>query len=167
LRVLRYDRFTYRAGTKPSSGAETMAHEVADVLAIADALDGPLVVVGHSSGAVVALQAAKQRDGSVRATGRRHGGARRRGATACPGGLDQGDPAEAIAVDIGDIVGMQALARFMRVVPPLRSAMSRFGPGQIADDEARESVGVGLDQYVRITTPALLLGGAKSPAHHA
>ena len=169
LRVLRYDRFTYRAGTQPSSGAETMAHEVADVLAIADALDGPLVVVGHSSGAVVTLQAARQRtfagmvlyEPPVAVTEPLGGEALRRARAA----LDAGKKGEAIAIHIGDIVGMHGLARLIRVVPPVRRAMSRFAPGQIADDEALESVGVGLDQYARIRTPALLLGGAKSPAH--
>src|SRR5262249_47462499 len=79
--------------------------------------------------------------------------------------LDRGDPGRAMTIHMGDIVKMRGLARFMRVFPPVRRALSRFAAGQIADDEALESGGVGLDQYAGITTPSLLLGGAKSPAH--
>lgn len=38
-------------------------------------------------------------------------------------------------------------------------------PGQVADDEALESLGVGIDRYARLDLPVLLLGGGRSPAH--
>ena len=80
--------------------------------------------------------------------------------------LDAGDPDRAIVIHLRDIVRMPAaLIALIRVVPPVRRAMSRFAAGQIADDEALESLGVGLGAYGRITTPVLLLGGAKSPDH--
>ena len=169
LRALRYDRYTYRGTVENQSGEEIMAREVADVLAIADAINGPLLVVGHSSGGVVALQAARRRnfDGlvlyepPVAVTEPLGGDALRRARAA----LDAGKAGQAMEIHIRDIVGMRGLARSMRLFPPVKRAMSRFAAGQIADDEALESVGVGLDQYAGITTPALLLGGAKSPAH--
>lgn len=169
LRTLRYDRYLYR--TVPvTGGAEAMDREVDDVLAIADAVGGPLVAVGHSSGAVVALEAALRRPfaglllyeppvADVEPIG---GEALRRARAA----LDAGDPDRAIAIHLREIVGGPAtLLALARVFPPVRRAMSRFAAGQIADDEALESLGVGLDRYRRITTPVLLLGGAKSPAH--
>src|SRR3954451_20111379 len=36
---------------------------------------------------------------------------------------------------------------------------------QISDNEAIESLGVGLDRYAKLAVPALLLGGAKSQSH--
>src|SRR4051794_28353088 len=57
FRVLVYDRPIYRSADPPR-GAEAMAAEVADLRTVADAVGEPLLVVGHSSGAVVVLQAA-------------------------------------------------------------------------------------------------------------
>jgi len=169
LRALRYDRYPYRADTPRGGGEEIMAREVADVLAIATAISGPLLVVGHSSGAVVALQAARQRsfaglvlyEPPVAVTEPLGGEALKRARAA----LDAGKAGQAMEIHIRDIVGMRTVARVMRVFPPLKRAMGRFATGQIADDESLESVGIGLDQYAGITSPALLLGGAKSPAH--
>jgi len=57
FRVLRFDRRTYSVpgGVEPSA---TMENEVSDVLAVAAAAGEPVVLAGHSSGAVVALEAA-------------------------------------------------------------------------------------------------------------
>jgi pimeloyl-ACP methyl ester carboxylesterase len=57
FRVLRFDRRTYRrpGGAEPTA---TMENEVNDVLAVAAAAGEQVVLVGHSSGAVVALEAA-------------------------------------------------------------------------------------------------------------
>jgi pimeloyl-ACP methyl ester carboxylesterase len=43
--------------------------------------------------------------------------------------------------------------------------MRRFAAAQIADDEALESLGLGLDRYAAIGVPVLLLTGERSPAH--
>ena len=169
LRSLRYDRYLYRT-TPVTGGADAMEHEVDDVLAIADAVDGPLLVVGHSSGAVVALEAALRRDfaglllyeppvADVAPIG---GEALRRARAA----LDAGDPDQAIAIHLREIVGGPAtLVALMKVLPPVRRAMRRLAAGQIADDEALESLGVGLERYRRVTLPVVLLGGGRSPAH--
>src|SRR5258705_180648 len=80
--------------------------------------------------------------------------------------LDAGDPDRAIAIHTRDIVGSPvALVALMRFVPPIRNTMRRFASSQIADDEAIESLGVGLDRYAALDLPVLLLGGERSPAH--
>jgi pimeloyl-ACP methyl ester carboxylesterase len=69
FRVLRFDRWTYRddhADGAPS-GAEAMAAEVADVLAVAAATGARPLLVGHSSGAVVALESALAAPSAFRA----------------------------------------------------------------------------------------------------
>jgi pimeloyl-ACP methyl ester carboxylesterase len=171
FRVLRFDRLTYRHDPPPT-GADAMAGEVTDVLAIASAVEGPLLLVGHSSGAVVALQsalAAPSRfagmllyEPPVAVTEPLGGDALRRARAA----LEAGDPDRAMAIHSRDIAGSPPLAvAFMRLVPPVRHAMRGYAAGQIADDEALESLGVGIDRYAALDLPVLLLGGARSPAH--
>src|SRR5262245_38197849 len=174
FRVLRFDRWTYRTDKPPraAAGAATMAAEVADVLAVAAAVEGPLLLVGHSSGAVVALQsalAAPSRfaglllyEPPLAVTEPLGGDALRRARAA----LDAGDPDRAIAVHLREIVQMPRLAvAAMRLVPPVRTVLRGDAAAQIADDEAIESLGVGLSRYARLDLPVLLLGGARSPAH--
>src|SRR5690242_20866958 len=57
FRVLRFDRRTYSVpgGVEPTA---TMENEVSDVLAVAAAAGEPVVLAGHSSGGVVALETA-------------------------------------------------------------------------------------------------------------
>jgi pimeloyl-ACP methyl ester carboxylesterase len=57
FRVLRFDRRPYRiaGGLEPTAPTE---NEVSDVLAIAAFVGEPVPLVGYSSGAVVALEAA-------------------------------------------------------------------------------------------------------------
>ena len=57
FRVLRFDRRPYRSAID-ATPVESMAGEVADVLAVTSAVAEPILLVGHSSGAVVALEAA-------------------------------------------------------------------------------------------------------------
>jgi pimeloyl-ACP methyl ester carboxylesterase len=131
-----------------------MAAEVRDVLAVADAVAGPLLlVVGHSSGAVVALQSA------LAAPSRFAGLVRARAA------LDSGEPGRAIAIHLREIVGMSRLAvAGVRRVPPIWQVVRGYAAAQITDDEAIESLGVGLDRYASLDLPVLLLGGERSPA---
>lgn len=171
FRILRFDRLIYRQDPPPI-GAEAMAGEVTDVLAIASAVDGPLLLVGHSSGAVVALQsalAAPSRFAGMLlyeppvAVSEPVGGDALRRARAA---LDAGDPEGAMAIHLRDILGSPPLAvAVMRLLPPVRHATRRYAAGQIADDEALESLGVGLDRYAELDLPVLLLGGARSPAN--
>jgi pimeloyl-ACP methyl ester carboxylesterase len=172
FRVLRLDRRTYRADPLPARPADLMAGEVDDVLAVAAAVDRPLLLVGHSSGAVVALQCALARPDRFAgmllyepplAVDEPLGGEALLRAKAA---LDRGDPDEAMAIHMRDIVHLpRGLVFAFRHIPPLRDRLRLMTAGQIADDEALESLGVGLDRYAGIDVPTLLLGGDRSPRH--
>lgn len=173
FRVLAHDRPTYRAipaGLRPPPSG--MAAEVAEVLALADfAGDRPLLV-GHSSGGVVALEAARTAPTSFRglvlyeppvAVDAPLGGA---ALTRARAAIDADDPSRAMAVFLREIVGTAPLAvSAMRAIPPLWRSQCRHAAAQIADTEAIESLGVGLDRYRALAVPTLLLTGDRSPAH--
>jgi pimeloyl-ACP methyl ester carboxylesterase len=53
----------------------------------------------------------------------------------------------------------------LRRVPPVWQVVRGHAPAQITDDEAIESLGVGLGRYARLDLPVLLLSGGGSPAH--
>jgi pimeloyl-ACP methyl ester carboxylesterase len=169
FRVLTYDRPTYRT-TPPPRGAAAMAAEVAELLAIADAVQEPLLVVGHSSGGVVALEAAlRHRFAGLLlyeppvAVDRPIGGEALVRARAA---LDHGDPHAAMVIHARDIVRAGRLgALVFRLVPALGRTLIAHAEGQVADDEALESLGVGVDRYAAVDAPVLLLGGARSPDH--
>jgi pimeloyl-ACP methyl ester carboxylesterase len=174
FRVLRFDRWTYRgghAGAAPA-GAGTMAAEVRDVLAVTAAVGERPLLVGHSSGAVVALESALAApttfSGMVLyeppvAVDEPLGGEALRRARAA---LDAGDPDRAVTIHMREIVGAGRLGiAAMRRVPPVWQVVRNHAAAQIADDEAIESLGVGLGRYARLDLPVLLLGGGRSPAH--
>jgi len=174
FRVLRFDRWTYRDGHAAASpaGADTMAAEVADVLAVAAATGERPLLVGHSSGAVVALESALAAPAAFRAMVLYEppvapaeplgGEALRRARVA----LDAGDPDRAITIHLREIAGYgRLLVAAIRRVPPAWQVVRGHAAAQIADDEAIESLGVGLDRYARLDLPVLLLGGDRSPAH--
>jgi pimeloyl-ACP methyl ester carboxylesterase len=174
FRVVRFDRWTYRDGHADvaPAGADAMAAEVGDVLAVAAAVGGRPLLVGHSSGAVVALESALAAPSAfggmvlyeppVAVVEPLGGEALRRARAA----LDAGDPDRAITIHIREIVGAGRLAvAAMRRVPPIWQVVRGHAPAQITDDEAIESLGVGLDRYARLYLPVLLLGGGRSPAH--
>jgi pimeloyl-ACP methyl ester carboxylesterase len=174
FRVLRFDRWTYRDGHADASpaGADAMAAEVGDVLAVAAAAGERPLLVGHSSGAVVALESALAAPAAFRgmvlyeppvAPAAPLGGAALRRARAA---LDAGDPDRAIAIHLREIVGFGRVGvAVMRRVPPIWQHNRGYAAAQISDDEAIESLGVGLGRYARLDLPVLLLGGGRSPAH--
>jgi pimeloyl-ACP methyl ester carboxylesterase len=174
FRVLRFDRWTYRAGHAGAgpTGADAMAAEVRDVLAVTAAVGGRPLLVGHSSGAVVALESALAAPSAFSgmvlyeppvAVDEPLGGETLRRARAA---LDAGDPDRAITIHMREIVGAGRLGvAAMRLVPPVWQVVRDHAPAQITDDEAIESLGVGLDRYARLDLPVLLLGGGRSPAH--
>lgn len=143
-----------------------------DVLAIAARVGEPIVLVGHSSGAVVALEAALAAptrfagmvlyEPPVAPTAPLGGEALVRANAA----LKDGDPGRAMEIHLRDIVQVSGpMFRIVRSIPPLWRRMSLYGPGQIADDNALESLGVGLQRYGDVDIPVLLLGGGRSPKH--
>jgi pimeloyl-ACP methyl ester carboxylesterase len=149
-----------------------MAAEVGDVLAVAAAARERPLLVGHSSGAVVALESALAAPAAFRAlvlyeppvavTEPLGGEALRRARAA----LDAGHPARAITIHLREIAGGGRLGvAALRLVPPLWRVVRDHAAAQITDDEAIESLGVGVDRYADLDLPALLLGGGRSPAH--
>ena len=168
FRVLRHDRPTYRDAA--SGGG--MAAEVAEVLAIAEYAGEPVLLVGHSSGGVVALEAAVASPAAFRglvlyeppvAVDEPLGGDALRRARAA---LSAGDPGRAMSVFLLEIAGSSRTAvTATRLVPPLWRDQCRHAAAQLADVEAIESLGAGLERYAELALPALLLTGDRSPAH--
>ena len=168
FRVVRIVRRQYRLDL-PAPGADQMAREVEDVLALAEVIGEPIVLVGHSSGGVVALE--------VLAAGpSAFAGAvlfEPPVAIGPPGGSDAmdrarsaiaaGRPGKAMQIFVHDVVGLRAAdAWILRVLVTVIPRMRALAPRQITD---LDGVGLRLEAYARIGTPTVLLGGERSPAH--
>ncbi|WP_329459444.1 alpha/beta fold hydrolase [Streptomyces sp. NBC_01497] len=171
FRVVRIRRRIYAPGAAIAP-SHSMADEAADILAVARLLDGPVFLVGHSSGAVAALEAALLSPSAfaglflyeppipTRTLLAGEAGARARAA------LDAGDPAEAMRIHMRDIVGMPAPevdAMFDNAW--VRAAFAVRAPAQMADNTAIDALGVGIDRFRTLTLPTTLLEGDLSPAH--
>lgn len=171
FRVLRFDRRPYSVLGDVEATA-TMENEVNDVLAVAATTGQPVLLVGHSSGGVVALEAALASptmffgmvlyEPPVAVTEPLGGDALIRAKAA----LIADDPGLAMDIHMREIVrASRHLVRLLRLVGPLWRRMATFAPGQIQDDANIESLGVDIDRYAGLNVPALLLGGARSPKH--
>jgi pimeloyl-ACP methyl ester carboxylesterase len=171
FRVLSLERRLYGI-SGPSRSPHSMAREAEDVRAVAALAGAPVLLVGHSSGAVVALEAALASpeaftrlvlyEPPVAVTTPLGGEALERARAA----LIAGDPGRALAIHLREIVRLPRLSfALLRLVPPVWNKLCAFAPAQIADDEAIEAVGVGVDRYADLDLPVLLLGGARSLAH--
>jgi pimeloyl-ACP methyl ester carboxylesterase len=170
FRVVRIVRRHYRLDLPPTVGY-SISREVEDVRALGEAIAEPMVIVGHSSGAVVALETlAAWPDmfaGAVLyeppvATGPPDPAASA-ALTLANAAVAAGKPGKAAQIFIRDVVGMPALSAWMlrpivSLVPRLRALI----PRQICD---LDGVGLRLDAYATISVPAVLLGGERSPAH--
>jgi pimeloyl-ACP methyl ester carboxylesterase len=168
-RTVRLYRRQYRLdlGPRPVSFAQEVEH----VVAIAAQLDRP-VLVGHSSGAVLALEA-------MAAEPERYSGAvlyepplmidRPFGADTLArarAALAKGKPGTAFGIFLRDVVGLNpvfswGLGVLINRQPSMRDRVER----QLDDAEAIDQLGVRLDAYAKIELPILLLGGDKSPRH--
>jgi len=174
-RVLRLIRRQYRLDLKPRP--TSIAQEVDDVVAVARALGGPVLLYGHSDGGVVALEALAAspeafaggvifepaavidsdeplagKDGAVLAEARAL--------------LAKGKPGKAIGVFLRRTIELppwqaNLTAFFVGIVPRYR----RLVGAQLDSLEALDRLGVRLDTYARITVPTVLLGGDRGPAH--
>jgi pimeloyl-ACP methyl ester carboxylesterase len=79
--------------------------------------------------------------------------------------LTRGNASQALTIHLRDIVKFPwAMVLLIRLSPGWRQ-MCALMPAQITDNEAIESLGVGIQRYARLTMPTLLLGGTRSPAH--
>jgi len=150
----------------------SIATEVDDVLALVGVVGGPVVVVGHSSGAVVALEAMVAAPsmfvGAVLyepplVVGPPLGGeALLRARTAYAAGR----AGTALTIFLRDVVEVRpALARLVATVtaavPSRRVSVSH----QLDDCAAVDELGVRLPAYAHLPVPTVLLGGSRSPAH--
>ncbi len=172
-RVLRILRRQYRADAGPWRPVD-IEDEVADVVALARTVTTPCYLFGHSSGAVVALEAAvaaPDRFGALAVfepaidlddlpLGRRESTLAARRA------VDAGRAGQALEIFLRDMVGMPPLvAKLSRVLWLSPRFRSQLIPGQIADQEAVEHLGDRLTAYAGITQHVLVVVGTKSPEH--
>ncbi len=170
FRIVRLQRRIY-ASEAPIALPHAMATEAVDVVAVAGQLSRPLLV-GHSSGAVAALEAALASPAAFAAMvlyepalGTRSPIAGEAGARARVA-LDAGDPVEAMEIHMREIVRMPAAdVRAMFAIPEARAQFARFAAAQIADNEALDALGVGIDRYAALELPTVLVEGERSPAH--
>ena len=172
FRVLRYTRPTYRLHPAPR-GTAAVEVEVADALAVARSAGDPVLIVGHSSGAVVALEAALADPAAVAAlalyeppldvTHSPSGSAALRRARSA---LDAGKPMAAMRIHLHELVGMpRRVVLPITLLPPIRKLFGSFADGQIADNEMLDALPVGMGRFAALDRPVLLVTGEKSPEH--
>jgi pimeloyl-ACP methyl ester carboxylesterase len=172
FRTVRLHRRQYRLDLPRKV---TMAQEVEHVAAIARQLDRPLLV-GHSSGAVLALEA-------LAADPERYSGAvlyepplvideplGGHSSELARTALEQGKPGKAFTIFLRDMVELSPpVARLLGIAigivgsrqADLRDRIER----QLDDNDAINGLGVRLDAYAKLEMPILLVGGDKSPDH--
>lgn len=149
-----------------------MAVEAADILAVADLLDPPVLLVGHSSGAVAGLEAALASPAAFAGmvayeppmpTRELVGG---EAAVAARAALEAGEPVEAMRIHLRDIVRMPAdLVDVLVADRRAAAAFSVNAAAQIADDEAIDGLGVGVGRFAALRIPVILVEGDQSPDH--
>lgn len=170
-RVVRIERSVYE-NTRPLA-RHAMAREVEDILAVLDAVGPHALLVGHSSGAIAALETAREvqraglyLDGLVAyeppiGLGAPLGGDALVRAEAA---LADGDRGGAMLIFLEEIAQMGGpMLALMKRMPGAWKEMSAHAPGQIADTRAIEHLRV--DRYHRLDVPTTLIGGGMSPPH--
>jgi pimeloyl-ACP methyl ester carboxylesterase len=171
FRVVRVRRRRYRMDLDPPPD---LIAEVIDTVALAAAIGQPVLLVGHSSGGVVALEALLAVPDAFAGaivyeppvvTDAPLGGdaiARARAALAA------GNSRRAIQIFFLDVVRLPRLlawlfAALVVAIPRWR----RLVPRQIDDNTAIDALGDRRPAYAQIRQPVLLLGGERSPRHLA
>ena len=172
FRVVRIRRRLYRTELPPDPVTD-IAREVDDLLALVAEIGEPAVIVGHSSGAIVALETLVRdrrpfRGGVVYepplVLDVPIGGAT--GVADARAALDRGRPGSALRIFITRMVGMpRAVGWLMPLMLRFNAQIRSFVPRQIDDTEAINLLGNRLDAYSSIPLPVLLLTGARTPAH--
>ncbi len=178
FRVLRLHRRQYRLDLKTDlrQGSPcSVAEEAEDVLAVARAAGSPAVLYGHSSGAVVALEALVASPSSfagavifepAAVTGPPLAGAGGEVLERARAAMEAGRPGQAMTIFMRDTVGLPDLqARLAGRLTALVPRYRRLVPCQLDDLEALDRLGVRLGAYATIEVPVILLGGDRSPAH--
>lgn len=171
FRVVRIHRRRYRLDIA-SDAAVTVETEVRDLLALVAGIGEPVVLVGHSTGAVIALEAAAMAPESFVALvayepplviNEPLGGA---AIAAARVAVDAGRPGRAIALFERNVFGAGRLATLLfRTVVSLVPELRAFVPRQIDDVQAMDDLGNRLATYATIRLPTLMLSGARSPVN--
>lgn len=150
----------------------SIADEAKDVVAICEALKRPVLVVGHSSGGVVSLEALAARPdlfvgGAVYEPPIENGqpiGGEALGQAV--NAIADNKPGKAIQIFTRDMVGLSSgQSRLIRIFVGLSPKLRRLAPRQIADNVAMRDLGTRLETYACIEVPVLLIGGDRSPTH--
>ncbi|GAA2545758.1 alpha/beta hydrolase [Winogradskya consettensis] len=169
FRTIRLHRRQYRLDLP---APVTMADEVEHVAAIASEVDRPLLV-GHSSGAVLALEALVADPSLYRGAvlyeppiviDEPLGGAKLVPARRA---LDAGSPGKALSIFLRDVVGMPVPSAALAGFVVGRSGYAPRVARQLDDNDQIDALGVRLPAYAKIDLPVLLIGGDRSPAHLA
>ncbi|AXI81778.1 alpha/beta fold hydrolase [Peterkaempfera bronchialis] len=166
------DATTWDGVTRHLIDPHSVITEASDIVAVAGLLKPPALLVGHSSGAVAALEAALL-DPSAFAglflyeppmpTKELIAGTAGERARAA---FDGGDPVEAMRIHMRDIVRMPAKVVDARFADQhVRAAFSAYAAAQIADNEAIDALGTGVDRFATLDLPTTLVEGDLSPAH--
>jgi pimeloyl-ACP methyl ester carboxylesterase len=171
FRVLRLHRRQYRLDLKTGEAC-TMAEEVEHVHALVELIGEPVLIVGHSSGGVLALESLVALPGAFAGAvlyeppcviGPPLGG---EALTRAQAAVTAGKPGRALAIFLRDIVRAPAwAARMSGATVPLLPRLGRLAAHQLHDCAAIDEVGLRLDAYAGIDVPVVLLGGERSPAH--
>jgi pimeloyl-ACP methyl ester carboxylesterase len=143
FRVIRLVRRQYRLDLP---GPVTIEQEIAHVKAITELADDPVLLVGHSSGGVVALESLLQ--------------LRIAGALIYEAALET--PPSSWAVPVRDAMAAVDRGQVGRGIHPV---YRQLVPRQIYDARAIHQLGDRLDQYSGITTPTTVLTGERSSAY--
>ena len=170
FRVIRIERRLY-ARNNPAKSPHAIQREVEDLAALFARIGEPVLLLGHSSGGVVALETALQCPSAVAglvlyeppvAVDRPLGG---EALVRAKQALAHGNASQALTIHLRDIVRFPGvLVLFMRLLPGWKQ-LCAVAPAQIADTEAIEALGIGIQRYARLEMPTLLFGGTRSPAH--
>jgi pimeloyl-ACP methyl ester carboxylesterase len=179
FRVIRLHRRQYRLDLKadPKLGGSpcTVAQEVEDALAVVRAVGEPVVIYGHSDGAVVALEALAASPSSFAGAviyepaaviGPPLAGEGGEVLTQARVALAAGRPGKAIAIFLHGAVGLPRWQAWLAgLFTTLTPRYRRLVPAQLDMLEALDQLGVRLDTYAQINVPTVLLGGDRNPAH--
>jgi pimeloyl-ACP methyl ester carboxylesterase len=180
FRVLRLLRRQYRVDLKTDVKRgiprATAAQEVADIEAVVNAIGGgPVLLYGHSSGAVIALEALVAspylyagavvfEPAAVIDADAPLGGKNREILDECWRLIESGKNAKAVSKFLTGPIRINPLPA--RLAGLSMAAVKRYRaliPCQINDCEVMDEVGVRLDAYATIQVPVMMLGGEINP----
>lgn len=173
FRVIRIHRRQYRLDLDDPDGFP-MAKEAEDAIAVARAAGTPVLIVGHSSGGVAALEAVVKSpssftgaflyDPAVTVAGEPWDEPLARAVAA----IDAGKPGRAMTIFARDVVHTPApVAHIGGALVGMIPKYRELAPRQIFDMKAIHELGIRLDAYAAIDVPTLLLSGERSPKHLA